>query len=260
MYEIMFYGGTICAVFFFVMSLILFVKNNVWKLIGDVTGWNARKAMRRLDKKGAENLSKTEAIKTEVSKVLVRKATTTGMLQELPEEGEQEETGKRVGKRRKFRKKTEEHTQLLQQEAETTSSVFEVEEDMVVLAGGLNDRQSAEQEEYTTLLQQDTENEEEVTTKLYGDDEPTEILQDDLQDEVTQPLTSGDEETALLVRDGDEETVLLVREDDEETSVLNEPVKKSGIEAEITQFEPVLQEDEELMALLQEATMRNDNR
>ena len=120
--------------------------------------------------------------------------------------------------------------------------------------------------------------EDEITTQLYQEgvsdnlpeDEPTDILSgekeettDILVTEATDiPVPEEDEATTLLVQEGDEETTLLtgedeeattllVREGDEVTSVLNSDEMR--MEAEFTQFEPVLQDDEELMALLQEA-------
>lgn len=289
MYEVMFYGGTALAIVFFFISVVLFIRNKVWKLIGDVTGWNARRAIKRLDKKGAEDTSKTEAIKPEVSKVLVHKATTTGILQADPEQDGSEglKTPTKNKKAWRHRKKAESGTAVLQQDTAENNSVFEVIEDMVVLAGSPNENATSgeiPEQEYTTLLSQDDTGREteadEITTKLYqadvsaefSEDEPTDILSGDngeitdvlATDEATDILVQegdeeattllareGDEETTLLVREGDEVTTLLTGEGEEETSVLNS--EESRLEAEFTQFEPVLQDDEELMALLQEA-------
>ena len=77
MFRIMFLTGLAFTILFLLLSIILFVKNDVAKLIGDVTGWNARRAIKRINEKGAEEISKTQAIKTEVSNVLVRSADTT---------------------------------------------------------------------------------------------------------------------------------------------------------------------------------------
>ena len=277
MYEVMFYGGTALAIVFFLTSVGLFIHNKVWKLIGDVTGWNARRAIKRLDKKGAEDTSKTEAIKPEVSKVLVHKATTTGILQTDSELDESEglKTSAKNKKPWKRRKKADSGTAVLQQDTAQSDSIFEVIEDMMVLAGNPNENiipDAMQEEEYTTLLSQgdtgcETE-EDEITTKLcqarvseeLPEDEPTDILSGD-NGEITDVLTTeeatdllmreGDEATTLLMREGDEATTLLTREGDEETSVLNNDEVR--IEAEFTLFEPVLQDDEELMALLQEA-------
>lgn len=266
MYEIMYYAGMILAVVFLIASVILFIRNKVWKLIGDVTGWNARRAIKRLRQKGAEDTSKTEAIKPETSKVLVHKATTTGTLQAMTELEESERL-KRTAKKRKQRNsrlRKEQGTALLQQENVDTSSIFEVEEEVTVLAGAANPNRIPEAEAmdtYTTVLSSEESGidaevpeEEEITTKLYREDEPTELL----QDEPTTLLShEGDEQTTLLTREGDEDTTLLVREGDDVTTLLaKERDEDSKIEAEFAQFEPVLQEDDELMALLQTAAKK----
>ncbi|HCJ08581.1 MAG TPA: hypothetical protein DHV96_09570 [Lachnospiraceae bacterium] len=260
MYEIMYYAGMILAVVFLIASVILFIRNKVWKLIGDVTGLNARRAIKRLRQKGAEDTSKTEAIKPETSKVLVHKATTTGTLQAMTELEESErlkrtaKTKKR--KQRNSRLRKEQGTALLQQENVDTSSIFEVEEEVTVLAGAANPNRIPEAEAmdtYTTVLSSEESGidaevpeEEEITTKLYREDEPTTLLSHE-----------GDEQTTLLTREGDEDTTLLVREGDDVTTLLaKERDEDSKIEAEFAQFEPVLQEDDELMALLQTAAKK----
>ncbi len=57
MYKIMFYVGLIGAIIFLVVSIILFVRNNVAKVIGDVTGWNTKRAMKEIEKMRAEEPS-----------------------------------------------------------------------------------------------------------------------------------------------------------------------------------------------------------
>ena len=299
MYEIMYYAGMVLAVVFLVATIILFIRNKVWKLIGDVTGWNAKRAIRHLQRKGAEDTSKTEAIRPETSKVLVHKTTTTGTLQAVPESEESEHL-QQVGKTRKkkqhnFRLHKEERTSLLQKEKTDTDSIFEVEEDVTVLAGAENPNQMPEAEAtdtYTTVLSSreagEATEEEEVTTKLYceedtaelSQDEQTDVLQSGEDEETTLLSYEGDEQTTLLTREGDEETTLLTREGDEETTLLTREGDEettllamegdeattlltsgkeegSGVEAELMQFEPVLQEDDELMRLLNAAVKKD---
>lgn len=50
MYKIMFYVGLVGAIISLGFSVILFVRNNVAKLIGDMTGWNAQRAKKKFDK------------------------------------------------------------------------------------------------------------------------------------------------------------------------------------------------------------------
>lgn len=54
MYEIMFYGGTFFTVAAFICTVVFLIKNNVAKLIGDITGVNVKKAVKKMDKKIAE--------------------------------------------------------------------------------------------------------------------------------------------------------------------------------------------------------------
>lgn len=48
MYTVLFYVGLVLALIFYTASVILYVKKDVGKLIGVVTGWNARKARRNM--------------------------------------------------------------------------------------------------------------------------------------------------------------------------------------------------------------------
>lgn len=285
MYEIMYYAGMVLAVAFLIATIILFIRNKVWKLIGDVTGWNAKRAIRHLQRKGAEDTSKTEAIRPETSKVLVHKTTTTGTLQAVPESEHLQQVGKtRKKKQHNFRLHKEERTSLLQKEKTDTDSIFEVEEDVTVLAGAENPNRMPEAEAidtYTTVLSSreagEATEEEEITTKLYceeetaelSQDEQTDVLQSGEDEETTLLSCEGDEQTTLLAREGDEETTLLTREGDEETTLLAREGDKattlltsgkeegSGVEAELMQFEPVLQEDDELMRLLNAAVEKD---
>lgn len=264
MYEIMFYAGTVLACLFLIISIILFIKNDVWKLMGDVTGLNARRAIKKLDKKGAEDTSKTEAIHQEVSKVLVRRATTTGSLQAVTESIEKDKAQRSDRKKTRKRRTKEEKTILLQntQEQANSNNIFEIEDEMIILAGDQKDSVAKENEaegEYTTLLTPGgsanvtDENTDEITTRLYAEDVTTDVLS---EDDVTDVLyTEEDRQTALLTPEGDDsQTTLLTPEGDDSQTTLLTP------EAEITPFEPVLQEDEELMSLLKDAVAKNQGR
>lgn len=276
MYEIMFYAGTVLACLFLIISIILFIKNGVWKLMGDVTGLNARRAIKKLDKKGAEGTSKTEAIHQEVSKVLVHRATTTGSLQAVTESIEKDKAQRSDRKKTRKRRTKEEKTILLQntQEQANSNNIFEIEDEMIILAGDQKDSVAKENEaegEYTTLLTPGgsanvtDENTDEITTRLYAEDVATDVLS---EDDVTDVLyTEEDRQTALLTPEGDDsQTTLLTPEgDDSQTTLLTLEGDDSQTtlltpEAEITPFEPVLQEDEELMSLLKDAVAKNQGR
>ena len=54
MYEMMFYGGLVSFAVGLIVTIVLFVRNDVGKVIGDLTGYNAKKAMKELQKKKEE--------------------------------------------------------------------------------------------------------------------------------------------------------------------------------------------------------------
>ena len=54
MYEMMFYGGLVSFAVGLIVTIALFVRNDVGKVIGDLTGYNAKKAMKELQKKKEE--------------------------------------------------------------------------------------------------------------------------------------------------------------------------------------------------------------
>lgn len=55
MYQVMFYVGFILALLFLTISIVLFFKNHVARLIGDMTGWSARKAIKYLGERDKNN-------------------------------------------------------------------------------------------------------------------------------------------------------------------------------------------------------------
>lgn len=60
----MFYLGMILSIFFLILSIILYVQNDVGKLIGDLTGWNAKisiKKMQKVNKKGSAKINVVKA-------------------------------------------------------------------------------------------------------------------------------------------------------------------------------------------------------
>jgi hypothetical protein len=69
MYEIMFYAGMVCFVLGCIVTIILFVKNDIAKTIGDVTGHNAKKAMKKMqqdrEEKEQEREDKSQAVSEE---------------------------------------------------------------------------------------------------------------------------------------------------------------------------------------------------
>ena len=253
MFKIMFFTGLAFTIVFLILSVILFVKNNVAKLIGDVTGWNAKRAIKKINERGTEEISKTQAIKSEVSKVLIHSADTT----------------KPIHKKLELKPKQSIMAAIHEAQGKSAKEVFKAEEEMIVLAGkeitGTQQKKKITKQgilEGKTKMSEvavsvpDAESEstgvfsDEAAAVLDEADEATEIL----AEEVTTVLDEGDEATALLAEEvttvlgeGDEATALLA---EEVTTVLGEGDEATALLAE--EMTTVLDEGDEATALLAE--------
>lgn len=185
MYQIMFYVGLACTFIFLVASVVLFVKNDVKKRIGDLTGTNARKAIKKLNE-GANNSQKmteaTEDNKTDVhSKIKVIDKTTKKSVEKKAALSD-----KRV---------KEESTDSLVPDDEATDVLPTIDEATEMLY----------QDELTDVLTEDEATDvltEDEATELLTEDEATDVLTDDeatdiLTEDITEPLTM-EEATELL--------------------------------------------------------------
>lgn len=56
----MFVSGTALAIIFLIVSIVLFLRNDVPKLMGGITGHNTRKTMKQMQQKDKKHSSKTE--------------------------------------------------------------------------------------------------------------------------------------------------------------------------------------------------------
>ena len=72
MYEIMFIVGAILAGIFLVFAIVFFVKDDVAKRIGDVTGWTAKHEIKKRTQMGAEAVSKNEALHAKDADIVVK--------------------------------------------------------------------------------------------------------------------------------------------------------------------------------------------
>lgn len=170
MYQVMYYVGLSGTVIFFLLSVILFFKKDIAKLLGDVTGWNARHAIKK------ENIQ----------------------MKETAIEGSFQTDAPVKPKRPRKRKKQDRVTQLLVRE-ENTEHLQEDEETALL-----------SEEEATTLLAEneitDVLSEEEATILLHTDEatellhteEATELLH---TEEATELLQVQDEPTDILYED-----------------------------------------------------------
>ncbi len=179
MYQVMYYVGLSGTVIFFLLSVILFFKKDIAKLLGDVTGWNARHAIKK------ENIQMKET------------AIEGGFQTDAPVKP------KRPRKRKKQDRVTqllvrEENTEHLQADEET--ALLSEEEATTLLAENeITDVLS--EEEATILLHTDEATEllhTEEATELLHTEEATELL---YTDEATELLQVQDESTDILYED-----------------------------------------------------------
>lgn len=73
LYEIMYYGGMIIAIIMLIVSVLLFVKLNIIKIIGDITGITAKKTIKSM----RENNEKTGTKSYMTSKINIERGTIT---------------------------------------------------------------------------------------------------------------------------------------------------------------------------------------
>lgn len=227
MFRIMFLTGLAFTILFLLLSIILFVKNDVAKLIGDVTGWNAKRAIKRINEKGAEEISKTQAIKTEVSNVLVRSADTT----------------KPIHKKLELKPKQSIMAAIHEAQGKPVEEVFQAEDEMIVLAGkevAGTEPERIMEDELTAVLGEGDE----LTTVLGEGDGLTTVLEEG--DELT--TTLGEEITTVL-EEGNELTTMLA---DEITTVLEEGNELTAVLGD--EITTVLAEGNELTTVLGEDT------
>lgn len=231
MFRLMFLAGLAFTILFLLLSIILFVKNDVAKLIGDITGWNARRAIKKINTRGAEEISKTQAIKTEVSKVLVHSVDTTNP----------------IHKKLELKPKQSIMAAIHEAQGKPVEEVFRAEEEMIVLAGqevaGAEGEKMAD-DEITTILGEEDETtvlpKEEGTAASGEENELTAVL----EEEVTTVLGEGEELTAVL---GEELTTVL-SEGDELTAVLGKEL--TTVLSQENELTTVLGEGEEATRML----------
>lgn len=122
MFQIMFFAGSVFTILFVIFTIIIFVKNNVGKLIGDVTGRNVRKIV---NKRGAKKNEPAGAIE-DMLKMPDDTARKTELL-----------TGQENGLSNVFMDRTEsvlaDDTEILFKEDKKGFYVFEVEEEVTVV-------------------------------------------------------------------------------------------------------------------------------
>ena len=210
MYQIMFYGGLVCTFVFLIASVILFIKNDVRKKIGDLTGANARKEIKKLNEEIQSNQERMEALSNHNNKINFQ------ITEDAPE------TEKPQKKKRFSAKKT------VSKQDEATDLLLQDEKTDLLAEDEVTSRLSAD--EATDVLNRDEAadvlSEERVTDVLVQDalshyeEDATDVLMQESTD-----ILYGKDATDVLMQ---ESTDVLYGEDatdvltDEATAVLTE--------------------------------------
>ena len=206
--NIMLFGGIALAVVFAVVAVILFVKLDIPKVIGDLSGSTARKQIREIREKGYESVqgsgaSKKDAIKSKDStgKIEVRDIKRkTSRSEELEKKGNE-----------RYQKAVNE----LKKEQQSRMDEFERETDIL--------QEPDDYEKETDILTEpdDYERETDILSAEDDYDQATDVLTPEDADEATDVLTKEDDTegaTDVLTAEDDMEgaTDVLTAEDDAE--------------------------------------------
>ena len=208
-FTIMAYGGMALAVICLVFAIILFVKWDIPKVFGDISGRTEKKTIEKIRKEGYEaNASKQTSIKasTDTGKIRVRQTNTDALIG-----GRNGASGKIAGRSNGT---TEVNKNINRESAATkedvTNTVFHVYQS-----------EEFNPEEETTVLNQAAPNEEETTVlSQASEEEETSVLSQPPEEEETSVLSQSPEE--------EETTVLSQTPKEEETSVLNQTSEEEG--------------------------------
>lgn len=237
-FTIMSYGGLVLAVICLIIAVILFIKWNIPKVFGNVTGHTQRKTIERIRKEGYEaNATKQSAIKAagETGKITVRKTETDSL---------------QTGRTKKQSKNVTVGTPPIANPARretavtkenVTNTVFQVYQPGEVETTVLSDPAGGEEtmvlnqsnsEEQTTVLNQSNSEEQTTVLNQPNSEEQTTVLNQPNSEEQTTVLNQPETEnqTAVLSQYTPEEgtTVLSRTSAEEETTVLQADEKQGG--------------------------------
>lgn len=202
-FTIMAYGGMALAVICLVIAIILFIKWDIRKVFGDITGRTERKTIERIRSEGYEmNASKQTSIKKsgETGRIRVRRTETDSLTKETGQKdfSVTENSGAKSGQRESAATREENLTN-------TVLHVYNPEGDTMVL--------NTSEEEDTTVL---SSSEEETTTVLSTSEEDTAVL------------SSPEEEDTTVLSTSEEDTTVLSSPEEEATTVLNTSEQEEG--------------------------------
>lgn len=208
-FTIMSYGGLALAVICLIIAVILFIKWNIPKVFGNVTGHTQRRTIERIRKEGYEaNATKQSAIKAagETGKITVRKTETDSLQTGRTKKQPKNVTGGTPPIANTARRET------AVTKENVTNTVFQVYQPGEVETTVLSDPAGGEEtmvlnqsnsEEQTTVLNQPNSEEQTTVLNQPGAENQTAVLSQYTPEEGTTVLsrTSAEEETTVLQAD-----------------------------------------------------------
>lgn len=212
--NIMLFGGIALAVVFAVIAVILFVKLDIPKVIGDLSGSTARKQIKEIREKGYESVqgsgaSKKDAIKSKGStgKIEVRDIKRkTSRSEELEKKGN-ERYQKAVNELKKEQQSRadefERETDILQEpdDYEKETDILSADEDYDEATDVLTPEDDTEGATDVLAAEDDTEGATDVLTAEDDTEGATDVLTAADDEEATNVLTSDEEATNILLNE-----------------------------------------------------------
>ena len=219
--NVMLFGGIALAVVFAVIAVILFVKLDIPKVIGDLSGSTARKQIKEIREKGYESLqgsgaSKKDAIKSKgsTSKIEVRDIKGKSASEEVSRKGN-ERYNKAVDELNKSR--SHHHTRPEEADSEKATDILRPEEDYEKETDVLRSEEDYEKETDVLRADDEYERETDILTSEDEADAATDVLSTD--SDATDVLSTDDDATDVLTMDTE-------ASDSSETDIQGEEAEK----------------------------------
>lgn len=215
--NVMLFGGIALAVVFAVIAVILFVKLDIPKVIGDLSGSTARKQIKEIREKGYESLqgsgaSKKDAIKSKgsTSKIEVRDIKGKSASEEVSRKGN-ERYKKAVDELSKSR--SHHYTRPEEADSEKVTDILRPEEDYEKETDILRPEEDYEKETDVLRSEEDYEKETDVLRADDGYERETDILTSEDEADAATDVLSSDDATDVLSTDSDATDILSTDED-----------------------------------------------
>ena len=219
--NVMLFGGIALAVVFAVIAVILFVKLDIPKVIGDLSGSTARKQIKEIREKGYESLqgsgaSKKDAIKSKgsTSKIEVRDIKGKSASEEVSRKGN-ERYKKAVDELNKSR--SHHHIRPEEADSEKATDILRPEEDYEKETDVLRSEEDYEKETDVLRADDEYERETDILTSEDEADAATDVLSTD--SDATDVLSTDDDATDVLTMDTE-------ASDSSETDIQGEEAEK----------------------------------